>query len=103
MPDSPPAEPPAAAVKPPVAPPLADTVGPEAPYALLRPENVKPVGADGAVPSIWSVFDGTDEAWSRLSTANHLIVRAVESWKVALGRLTVVAVPLDVGSVPSVV
>src|SRR2546423_15254362 len=103
MPDSPAAEPPAATVKPPVAPPLTKTVDPEAQYALLTPENVKPVGADGAVPSICSVLDCTEEAWSRLSIANHLIVCAVESWKVALGPLTVVAVPLAVGSVPSVV
>ena len=70
---------------------------------MVRPEKATPVGADGGVPSIWSVFDCTDDAWSRLSTANHLMVPAVESWKVAVAALTVVAVPLEVGSVPSVV
>ena len=65
--------------------------------------NVMPVGADGGVPSICSVADCTVDAWPRLSTANHWIVSGVESWNVSVAALTVVAVPLDVGSEPSVV
>ena len=104
MPDSASAAPLPATVKPPAVPPLKNTVAPEpGQYALVVLENVKPVGADGAVPSIWSVSDWTVDAWPRLSTANHLIVRAAESWKFALAAFTVVAVPLVVGSLPSVV
>ena len=64
---------------------------------------MKPVGAVGGVPSIWSVTDCTLDALPSSSTANHLIVCGVESWNDAVAAFTVVAVPLVVGSVPSVV
>ena len=53
--------------------------------------------------SIWRLTDWTLEALPTWSVANHLIVPALESWKVAVAAFTVVAVPLEVGSLPSVV
>ena len=64
---------------------------------------MKPVGAVGGVVSIWSVTVCTDEVLPTLSTANHLIVTADETENDAVAAFTVVAVPLLVGSEPSVV
>ena len=91
-------------MKPPEPPPWKNTVEPlPGQYAWLGDVKVKPVGAVGAVPSIWSVIDCTLDALPRSSTANHLIVCGVESWNDAVEAFTVVAVPLVVGSEPSVV
>ena len=79
IPDSASVEPLAAIVKPPVEPPWKNTVEP-APgqYARVGPETVKLVGADGAVPSTWSVALWTDDASPRLSIEYHLIVCGLE-------------------------
>jgi hypothetical protein len=55
------------------------------------------------VVSICSVTDCAAETLPTLSVASQRTVAALESWKVALAALTVVAVPLVAGSVPSVV
>ena len=91
-------------MKPPEPPPWKNTVEPEpGQYAWVGDENVKPVGAVGGVVSICSVVVCTDEALPTLSVLNHLIVVADETWKDAVAAFTVVAVPLDVGLLPSVV
>ena len=64
---------------------------------------MNPVGAVGGVVSIWTVVVCTEEALPTLSVLNHLIVSADETWKDVVAAFTVVAVPLDVGSLPSVV
>ena len=65
--------------------------------------KVNPVGALGGVVSIWIEVDCTEDAFPTLSVLNHLIVCAEETWKDAVAAFTVVAVPLEVGSLPSVV
>ena len=72
-------------------------------YACVADEKVKPVGAVGGVVSIWIVIVCTDEALPTLSVLNHLIVWAEEIGNEVEAELTVVAVPLVVGSLPSVV
>ena len=47
--------------------------------------------------------DCVDETLPTLSVVNHLTVCEDETWKDAVVLLTVVAVPLDAGVVPSVV
>ena len=64
---------------------------------------MKPVGAVGGVVSICSVVDCTEEALPTLSVLNHLIVAADEIGNEVDAAFTVVAVPLVVGSLPSVV
>ena len=66
-------------------------------------EKAKPVGAVGGVVSICSVVVCTEEALPTLSVLNHLIVTADETGNEVDAAFTVVAVPLVVGSVPSVV
>ena len=91
-------------MKPPEPPPWKNTVEPlPGQYAWVADENVKPVGAVGGVVSICSVVVCTEEALPTLSVLNHLIVVRDETWKDAVAAFTVVAVPLVVGSVPSVV
>jgi hypothetical protein len=91
-------------VKPPEPLPWKYTVEPEpGQYAWLVAEKVKPVGAVGGVVSIWIVVDWTEEALPTLSVLNHLIVSADEIPNEVDAELTVVAVPLVVGSLPSVV
>ncbi len=91
-------------MNPPVPPPWKYTVEPEpGQYACVGELNVKPVGAVGGVVSIWMVVVCTEEALPTLSVLNHLIVWADEMPNEVEAALTVVAVPLDVGSEPSVV
>ena len=91
-------------MKPPEPPPWKYTVEPEpGQKAWLVAEKAKPVGAVGGVVSICSVVDCTEEALPTLSVLNHLIVVRDETWNDAVAALTVVAVPLEVGSLPSVV
>ena len=91
-------------MKPPEPPPWKYTVEPEpGQKACVGPEKAKPVGAVGGVVSICSVVDCTEEALPTLSVLNHLIVAADEIGNEVDAAFTVVAVPLVVGSLPSVV
>ena len=72
---------------------------------MTNAEKLKVVGADGAVVSSSTSWLETLETLPTLSSAIHLTVvvpRAV-TLKLALAALTVVAVPLEAGSLPSVV
>ncbi len=73
-------------------------------------ENVKPVGADGAVVSSCTVWVETLLMLPTLSSAIHLtvVVPSVESLKLAVAPATAVplvttSLPLIVGVLPSVV
>jgi len=66
-------------------------------------ERAKAVGAVGAVVSTWMSTDCVVETLPTLSIVNHLTVWADETWNDAVVLFTVVAVPLDTGSLPSVV
>ena len=71
---------------------------------MLRPEKPR-VGAVGALVSSLTVWVVTLLMLPTLSSAIHLtvVVPSAVTLKLALAPATVVAVPLEVGSLPSVV
>ncbi len=71
----------------------------------MKPEKARLGGAVGPVVSSLTSWLETLETLPTLSSATHLIVvvPSVVTLKLAVAALTVVAVPLEVGLVPSVV